>query len=136
MLSVEIITPQRLVQKSKGDLLIVPTTTGVLGIRSGHLPLVATLKAGEIEIRSDDQEESEFLVVSGGFLEIINDHVRILADSAERADELDEIAIKEAIERARRLKEDTKDRHQLGEATVLIEMNLARLKVAQKRRKY
>ena len=136
MLSVEIITPQRLVQKSKGDLLIVPTTTGVLGIRSGHLPLVASLKAGEIEIRSDDQEESEFLVVSGGFLEIINDHVRILADSAERADELDEIAIKEAIERARRLKEDTKDRHQLGEATVLIEMNLARLKVAQKRRKY
>jgi F-type H+-transporting ATPase subunit epsilon len=135
MLSVEVITPQRVVLETTGDLVVVPTAEGILGIRSEHIPLIAPLKAGEIEIHKEGTP-AQHLVVSGGFLEVIDNHVRILADAAERAEELDELKIQEAIERARQLQAEAKNRQQFAEATSQIELNLARLKVSRRKRRH
>lgn len=135
MLKIEIITPERLVHTTEGEEVIVPTVNGMIGIRTGHVALIAPLKPGEIIVKNGSLEQ-DFLAVAGGFVEVNNNVVRILADSAEHAHEIDELAITEAIERAKQAKADTADRVEHAEATALIELNLARLKVAGRKKSH
>jgi F-type H+-transporting ATPase subunit epsilon len=133
MLHVEVITPEKIVHHTQGDEVILPTPTGQLGIRSNHLPLITPLATGEIIIKRDSGQR-EFYAVAGGFVEVLPDMVRVMADSADRADDLDEIAVHQAIERARKAKEEAEDDVKLADATALIELNLARLKAVQRKK--
>lgn len=135
MLKVEILTPERQVHSSQGEEIIVPTLQGVIGIRQGHLPLIAPLKAGVVIVKKEGGEP-EFLAVAGGFVEVLPDGVRILADSAERAEEIDEKSIREAMRRAEQAKVEAADQKEFSEALALIEHNLARLKVVQRKRSH
>lgn len=103
-LKVDIVTAERVVYSEDVDVVIAPGVEGQLGILPHHAPLMTTLQAGELRLRRGGEEDS--LAISGGFLEVRPDRVIILADTAERAEEIDEARAEAAKQRAeQRLKE-------------------------------
>src|SRR5690348_3882865 len=107
-LTVEIVTAERIVRTESGvDVLIAPGSEGQLAILPRHAALMTTLDAGELVFRRG-AEESAF-ALSGGFMEVRNDRVTVLADAAEAAEEIDvgraEAARARAEERLRRARE-------------------------------
>lgn len=127
MLKLEIVTPERHLQHAHGAEILLPTTEGLIGVRSGHIPLVVLLKPGEIIIKNNDQEE--FLAVAGGFAEVLHDTVYIMADTIVPESELQEEAIQAAITRAKNLQDQASTPEQMAEAAALLEASLARLRV-------
>ncbi|MBT5808265.1 ATP synthase F1 subunit epsilon [Candidatus Uhrbacteria bacterium] len=136
-ISLNIVTPERVVYEDEVDSVSVMTEMGEVTVLPNHVPLVANLRAGELRLTKDNEEH--FLVSSTGFLQVRpGNQVVILADSAERADELDLAAIEEARERARKLLEEKRgvDSVAFANASAMMERELARHRVASKRRKY
>jgi len=86
MLNLEIVTPERKVFDETVDAVTIPTTNGEIGILSNHAPLISTLKPGILSY--SNHGTSERMVVAGGFVEISANKVSILADIAEKADEV------------------------------------------------
>jgi F-type H+-transporting ATPase subunit epsilon len=97
-IKVDIVTAERVVYSADVDEVIAPGVEGQLGILPHHAPLMTILKAGELIIKKGGQEE--ILAISGGFLEVRPDHVIVLADQAERAEEIDAARAEEARKRA------------------------------------
>ena len=126
-LKFEIVTPERVVLKQEAFQISVPTTSGEITILPDHIPLVSILKPGIIEVKRIDNVV-EIMSVSGGFIEVLKDKIVILADTAERAEELDEERIKEAHRRADELKKSAKEADDVDFAAVSarIEKELAR----------
>ncbi len=83
----EIVTPERLVFSEEVDEVIVPGSLGEMGFLPGHVPLLSTLQIGEMSAKSGGKEIH--FAISGGFVEIHEDHVILLAETAERSDEID-----------------------------------------------
>ena len=123
----EIASPERVVMKEVVSQITVPTVMGEVTILPSHIPLVALLKPGVIEVLTTDGRR-EIMSVSGGLLEVMAGKVVILADTAERAAELDEQRIVEAQARAEALKEQS--RHQddvdFARLAAMIEKEVAR----------
>jgi F-type H+-transporting ATPase subunit epsilon len=132
----EIVTPERVVLKQEILQITVPTASGEITVLPDHVPLVSILKSGVIEIKRADNIV-EIMAVSGGFLEVMKDKVVILADTAERAEELDEARIKEAREKAEKLREEAKnvDDVQFTNIAAKIEKELARERALNKWRR-
>jgi F-type H+-transporting ATPase subunit epsilon len=86
MLNLEIVTPERRVFNETVEAVTVPTTSGEIGILTNHAPLISTLKPGILTY--SNHGATERLVVSGGFVEVSANKVSIMADIAERADEV------------------------------------------------
>jgi F-type H+-transporting ATPase subunit epsilon len=133
-LTITLTTPERQVLSVMGESISIPTVEGELTILPGHAPLVALLVSGMATVRRGSEEE--YLAVSGGFVQIEKDTVAILADTAERAEELDVAKIEEARERARALLTEERRKDDVSAAAALagLERELARLRVAQKHR--
>ena len=131
-LHLEIVTAERVVYSEDVDMVVAPGLEGALGILPRHAPLMSVLGIGELRITQGGQETG--LAIGGGFLEVLNDRVTVLADSAERADEIDEARAEEAARRAEQL---LANRGQVESAAVL-ESNLrreqVRLRVSRRRR--
>ena len=130
----DIVTAERLVYSDEVDIVVAPGVEGELAILPSHAPLMTTLAAGELLLRREGEETS--LAVSGGFLEVRPDRVTVLADSAERAEEIDASRAEEAKRRA----EERLLGRQLGEtdlarAEAALRRSLIRLRVAEKRRR-
>ncbi len=98
-LLVEIVTPERLLLSQQADMVLLPGAAGQMGVMKGHVPLLTTLAAGEIVLTLNG-EEIEALAVGGGLAEVRPDKVTILADTAERSEEIDEIRAEEARQQA------------------------------------
>jgi len=132
----EIVTPERVVLKQEILQITVPTTSGEITILPDHIPLVSVLQPGVIEVKRNDNI-IEIMSVSSGFIEVMKDKVVILADTAERAEELDEAAIKEAQARAEETKKNAKniDEVQFTEVAAKLEKELARLRAVNRWRK-
>ena len=132
-LSLEIVTAERLVYSADVDVVVAPGIEGQLGILPQHAPLMTMLQPGELMVRQDGEEHSIF--VSGGFLEVQSDKVTVLADTAERAEEIDIARAEEAKLRAeqRIALPSTEADHARVQAAML--RSLMRLKVAEKSRK-
>ena len=132
-LKVEIITAERVVLQEEVDMVVAPGADGQLGILPHHVPLLTTLQVGELRLKKGDEEIS--LAVTGGFLEVQPDRVVILADAAERAEEIDiaraEMAKKRAEERLVKSAADI----DLARADASLARSLIRLKIAEKRRR-
>lgn len=94
----EIVTPEKLVVKDQAEEMQIPGKNGYLGILPGHAPLITELSVGEISYRQGAQ--THFLAVAWGFAEVLPDRVTILAETAERADEIDVKRAQEAKQRA------------------------------------
>ena len=100
-LTLEVATPTRLVVAETVDEVVVPGSEGYFGVLPGHAPLLATLGIGELIYRKDTAQY--YLALTGGFAEVRNDKVIVLAENAERPDEIDRERAQRAKERAERL---------------------------------
>jgi F-type H+-transporting ATPase subunit epsilon len=99
-LSLEITTPMRLVVAEQVDEVVAPGIEGYFGVLPGHAPFLTTLGVGIVTYRIGRDEHQ--LAVSGGFAEVRNDKVIILADTAERPEEIDRARAERSRERAER----------------------------------
>lgn len=97
-LKLDIVTAERVVYSEDVDMIVAPGIEGQLGILPHHAPLMTTLQAGELRVKRGGDEDT--LAISGGFLEVRPDRVIILADSAERAEEIDMERAEAAKQRA------------------------------------
>jgi F-type H+-transporting ATPase subunit epsilon len=121
-LRLEIVTPERSVVSETVDSVTVPGREGELGFLPGHAALISGLKSGILTyVKGAD---SRRMVVSGGFVEVSNDRVSVLADTAEFSDEIDTAAARAEIDSIDRTManlsgeelEDARDRFERAEA--------------------
>ncbi|MBI2980033.1 MAG: F0F1 ATP synthase subunit epsilon [Chloroflexi bacterium] len=132
-IKLDIVTAERVLYSEEVDAVIAPGVEGQLGILPHHTPLMTTLQAGELRVKKGREEFS--LVVSGGFLEVRPDRVIVLADTAERAEEIDIARAEEAKRRAQeQLSRRTPD-VDMAQAEAALRRSLARLRVGEKRRR-
>lgn len=99
-LTFELATPSRLVVTEPADEVVVPGLAGSFGVLPGHAPLLALVGVGELMFRLGRSEH--YLAITGGFAEVGPDHVRLLAETAERPEEIDVARARAARERAER----------------------------------
>ena len=131
-IKIKIITPQQVVCECKADQVTLPVTDGEVTILPEHRSYIASLQVGEIIAKTDGTENS--IAVVGGFLEFANNELTILADEAERAEDID---IKEA-EAAKKRAEDIKnkvirtDESEYAHVAANLERELSRIKIAKK----
>lgn len=97
-LQLEVVTPERLLVREDVDSVEIPGKTGYLGILPGHAALVARLGTGVLGYEAGGRRRN--LAVCGGFIEVLPGHVRVLADVAERAEDIDVARAKAALKRA------------------------------------
>lgn len=130
----DIVTAERMVYSDNVDMVIAPGFEGQLGILPYHTPLMTTLLPGELRVKRGDEEVS--LAISGGFLEVRPDRVVVLADAAERAEEIDVDRAEEARKRAReRLSQELELGIDGARAEAALRRSLARLRVAETARR-
>ena len=129
----DIVTAERLVYSEEVDVVIAPGIEGELGILPHHAPLMTTLRAGELRVREGGEEFS--LAISGGFLEVRPDRVIVLADTAERDEEIDLARAEEAKRRAEERLSQRTPETDVARSEAALRRSLARLKVAEKRRR-
>lgn len=134
VLHIQLTTPERIVYKADVEELSLPTSMGEITILPHHIPLVANLAQGEI--RAKEKDKVLAFACSGGFIEIKpNGEVIILADNAERAEEIDEARAEAARKRAENLmKEKVADQVEYAAIATKLERELARLRVVRKHR--
>lgn len=132
----EIATPEKVILKKEVLQITIPTTSGEITILPDHMPLVSVIKSGVIEVRLDD-DSVEVIAISGGFIEVMRDKVVILADTAERAEEINEERVQDARQRAEESKKKIRmeDRVEFTEIAARLEKELARLRAVNKWRK-
>ena len=132
-IKVDIVTAERVVYSEDVDIVIAPGSEGQLGILPQHSPLMTTLQPGELITRKSGEEYS--LAISGGFMEVRPERVIILADAAERADEIDLARAEAAKDRARESLSHREPGVDLSQAEASLRRALARIRVAEKRRR-
>ena len=125
----EVVTPEKIVLKKQILQVTVPTEDGEITVLPEHIPLISILKPGVVEIKLEDGE-LEVMAVSGGFLEVMRNKIVILADTAERAEDLDEARIEEAKKRAEESKRNIANKDEIRFTNIAIQLDkeLARLK--------
>jgi F-type H+-transporting ATPase subunit epsilon len=129
----EIVTAERMVYSDDIDALVAWGVEGQLGILPHHAPLMTMLQPGDLMIRKGKEEE--YLAISGGFLEVRPDKVIVLADACERVDEIDIARAEEAKKRAQETMKAAPLSADAAAAEAALRRSLARLKVAEKRRR-
>jgi F-type H+-transporting ATPase subunit epsilon len=128
-LHVEIVTAERELYNGEANLVSAPGSEGRMGILPRHAALLTTLAPGELRIELNGAEEPLF--VSGGFLEVSNDSVTVLADTAEHAEEIDEARAQEARRRAEESLQNAQSETERAELQAALERAISRLRVAE-----
>ncbi|MFW6125853.1 MAG: F0F1 ATP synthase subunit epsilon [Chloroflexota bacterium] len=129
----DIVTAERIVFSAHVDVVIAPGSEGELAILPSHAPLLTTLAPGEVVVRDDGEETAMF--VRSGFLEVNQNRVIVLADAAERAEEIDLQRAEEAKRRAKEMLQQRGPEVDLARAEAALQRALTRITIAQKRRK-
>lgn len=132
----EIVTPERVVLREEITQITLPTKMGEITVLPNHIPLVSSLMPGVIHIKKKDGQD-EVISISGGFLEVLKDKVVILADTAERAEEIDLARAEEGRQRAEDLKKQARSGEKINfaEINASLERELARTKAVKRWRK-
>lgn len=131
-LRLEIVTAERTVYADDVDVVVAPGAEGELGVLPRHAPLLTLLQPGELRIRKGSEEIP--MAISGGFMEVRPDKVIVLADTAERVDEIDEARADAARQRAAALLTQKASLGELAAAAAALHRSQVRLKVARRRR--
>jgi F-type H+-transporting ATPase subunit epsilon len=130
-IKLDIVTAERVVYSGDVDEIVAPGISGQLGILPHHAPLMTILQAGELVAKNSGRDE--IMAISGGFLEVRPDRVIVLADAAERAEEID---LARAATAKQRAEERLRDRKAIGldqaAAEAALKRAMARLSVAEK----
>jgi F-type H+-transporting ATPase subunit epsilon len=133
-LSVDVITAERVVYSdTEIDIVVAPGVMGELGVLPSHAPFMTALAPGELRLRKGGEETR--MVVTGGFLEVRDNKVVVLAEAAERAEEIDLARAEEARRRAEERLASRAAAVDLARVEAALRRSLVRLKVAERRRK-
>ena len=126
----EIVTPERKVLSEDVDIVVAPGELGEFGVLPGHIPFLCKLKIGELRYRVG--AAAVHVAVMGGYAEVLNNQVTILAPAAEAATEIDVIRARAARERAERRIAEARDKLEFARARAALQRAMARLKVAER----
>ncbi|MFC2026674.1 F0F1 ATP synthase subunit epsilon [Chloroflexota bacterium] len=130
----DIVTAEQSVYSEDVDMVIAPGVQGQLGILPHHAPLMTMLEPGELIVKRGSEEF--YMAVSGGFLEVRPDRIIVLADSVEKAEEIDIARAEEAKRRAeKRMEEKYVTGVDAARTEAALRRSLIRLKIADRRRK-
>jgi F-type H+-transporting ATPase subunit epsilon len=130
-----IVTPQRQLLREKVASVQLPGASGELGILPGHAPLITELGNGELSYRASSGSEPVVLAVLSGFAEVLPNRVTVLAETAERPEEIDVERAKQALERAEKRLKSTDTDVDWDRATVALQRALVRIQVGTVRRR-
>ena len=129
----EIVTPEKQVVNDEAEIVMAPGVLGEFGVLINHTPFMTALKLGTIHYKDSNGQE-RFVFVSGGFAEALPDKVTVLAESAERRQDIDMERAKSAMERAQdRLAETDDDAMDFTRAKAALERALHRVRLAEMR---
>lgn len=128
----EIVTAERLVLSDEVDQINVPTRDGRIGVLARHEPLLTVLDSGELDVIKG--KERTLYALIGGFMEVQPDRVTILADTVERADEIDEARAEAARHRAEEQLRQYQSEIDMARAEAELRRAMVRIKVAHLRR--
>ena len=130
-----IVTPERQLLRESVVEVTLPGADGQLGVLPGHAPLITELGIGELTYRTKGGGEPGHLAILSGFAEVLGDRVTVLAETAERPEEIDVARAEEARKRAeQRLASASSDPNvDWGRAAVALQRSLIRIQVARKR---
>jgi F-type H+-transporting ATPase subunit epsilon len=135
MIKLRVVTPDAVVIDEIVDNVSVPTTTGMITVLNKHVPLVSTIKSGEMTVRKGETGVG-YAVFKGvvnvrphdkGLTEVV-----VLLESSDKVDELDEAIAKEALSRAEEVKNEKEEALEFGQTESIIERELNRVKLARK----
>jgi F-type H+-transporting ATPase subunit epsilon len=119
--------------------VILPTLEGQIGILQQHMPLVSVATIGIIAVRrhpKDPDYQREYFATNGGMVEVADNELRVLVDEADNADDINELEVQAAIERAQKMQAEAKDEVSLEHAQSLIDRQSVRLQVASLKRRH
>ena len=132
---VDVVSAEEEIFSGPATMLFAPGAMGDLGIYPRHAPLLTRIKPGEVRIVTEQGDDELVLYVSGGMLEIQPEAVTILADTAQRASDIDEAAAMEAKDRAEKLLSDQKDEVDYAAASAELAEAMAQLQAVQRLKK-
>ncbi len=130
----KLISPKGVIYEVEAISASLPTPDGEITILPNHEPLISLLAPGEIRLQINGKEHT--LATEGGVVEIANNSVKILADSAEDIDTLDQLKIEEAKKHAEHLMANAEDDVEYADALAHLEKQLAMLNLLKRRKKY
>jgi F-type H+-transporting ATPase subunit epsilon len=128
-IQLDIVTAEKLVYSAAVDMVNAPTMDGRVGILPRHAPLLTMLAPGVLDIVIGS-ERTPF-AVSGGFMEVLPDHITILADTVERADEIDEVRAERARQVAEERRRGAQTERDMALAEAKLRKEMIRLQVAR-----
>lgn len=130
----EIVSAEKAIFSGQITMIIAPGVEGELGIVAGHTPLLTRIRPGTLRVLNDSEEEQVFFV-SGGYLEVQPGVVTVLADTAQRADDIDEAAAERAREEAEKMLENREGEFDYTLVATQLAEAVARLRTLEKIRK-
>jgi|SRR5579875_185648 F-type H+-transporting ATPase subunit epsilon len=132
-MQVAVVTGEREIYRGEAEEVVAPGVAGEMGILPHHAALVTALKPGEMRIKLGGAEEDLF--VSGGFLEVYNNVVTVLADAAEHAEDIDRARAEEARRRAQERLAEVQDERERALVTGALERAIVRLRIVETTRR-
>jgi len=131
-LKLEIVTPGAKIYSEDVDMVTLPGTEGDLGVYPKHVPLLTTLRPGELRVLKDGRET--FLAVGEGFVEIKADAVSVLTDMALESEKIDAAAAEAAVERAKAAMKEDHSKEEVAALQASLQKALAQLHVKRRKR--
>lgn len=138
MITFQLVTLDGIKYADEAYEVLLPTPDGIIAVFKDHMPLVSIASPGVISVRRKSNEPDDMMehyATNGGVIEVLNNEVRVLADEADHADEINTAEAEKAIEHARKLRAEAKDQLSLDTAQNLIDRSQVRLRVAELKRK-
>lgn len=136
----QMVTPEQIIYQQMASKLIVSTSNGEITILPGHTPLVSSVKPGEVRITETENKKERTMAISEGVVEVIEDKVRLLVQTADRVEELNRQKILEAKKLAEEMLERAKkggkiDESNFADLEATLQREIARLKVYDRYRR-
>jgi len=131
-IQVDVVSAEELIFSGPAEFVVLPGVVGELGILPGHTPLLTQIKPGAVRMKLPGAAEEEFVFVQGGFLEVQPQHVTVLADTAIRAKDLDEVAALEAKKAAEEAMQNKTSGEEIAQAEAELAGALAQLEAIRK----
>jgi len=133
ILSLEIITPEKVVYRDEVNEVVVPTASGEIAILPNHINLLTQINPGELIIKKRSSNQS--LAITGGFLEVNNNKVSIVANYAVKADDIEVARAQEAKKRAEKIMSEKATDNELKIAQGELIKSILELKIATKHKR-
>jgi len=131
---VDVVSAEEQIYSGEAEFVVLPGVVGELGIYPRHTPLLTQIKPGALRVKLPNQEEEELVFVQGGFLEVQPHRVTVLADTAIRAKDLDEVKALEAKKAAEEAMRNQTSKEAIASAEAELAVAMAQLEAIRKMR--